>query len=66
MYGSDAGKPVPSLYTKGLSPLCDYRCIPNDYNILDKSNSSALPMNVITCIGMVRVGLIYRRIVVIG
>ena len=23
MYGSDAGQPVPSLYTKGLSPLCD-------------------------------------------
>ena len=23
MYGSDAGKPVQSLYTKGLSPLCD-------------------------------------------
>ena len=23
MYGSDAGKPMPSLYTKGLSPLCD-------------------------------------------
>ena len=25
MYGSDAGQPVPSLYTKGLSPLCDTR-----------------------------------------
>ena len=24
MYGSDAGQPVPSLYTKGLSPLCDF------------------------------------------
>ena len=23
MYGSDAGQPMPSLYTKGLSPLCD-------------------------------------------
>ena len=23
MYGSDAGQPVPSLYTKRLSPLCD-------------------------------------------
>ena len=23
MYGSDAGQPAPSLYTKGLSPLCD-------------------------------------------
>ena len=23
MYGSDAGQPVPSLYTKGLQPLCD-------------------------------------------
>ena len=23
MYGSDAGQPVQSLYTKGLSPLCD-------------------------------------------
>ena len=23
MYGSDAGQPVPSLYTKGLSPLSD-------------------------------------------
>ena len=23
MYGSDAGQPVPSLYIKGLSPLCD-------------------------------------------
>ena len=23
MYGNDAGQPVPSLYTKGLSPLCD-------------------------------------------
>ena len=23
MYGSNAGQPVPSLYTKGLSPLCD-------------------------------------------
>ena len=32
MYGSDAGQPAPSLYTKGLSPLCDMyiasrRCI---------------------------------------
>ena len=23
MYGSDAGQPPRSLYTKGLSPLCD-------------------------------------------
>ena len=23
MYGSDAGQHIPSLYTKGLSPLCD-------------------------------------------
>ena len=23
MYGSDAGQPMPSLYTKGLPPLCD-------------------------------------------
>ena len=23
MYGSDAGQPPPSLYTKGLKPLCD-------------------------------------------
>ena len=28
MYGSDAGQPVPSLYTKGLSPLYDIQsCI---------------------------------------
>ena len=27
MYGSDAGKPMPSLYTKGLSPLCDIRYV---------------------------------------
>ena len=29
MYGSDAGQPPRSLYTKGLSPLCDnsYDCI---------------------------------------
>ena len=27
MYGSDTGQPVPSLYTKGLSPLCDIRKI---------------------------------------
>ena len=23
IYGSDAGQPARSLYTKGLSPLCD-------------------------------------------
>ena len=23
MYGSGAGQPAPSLYTKGLKPLCD-------------------------------------------
>ena len=23
MYGSDAGQPAPSLYAKGLLPLCD-------------------------------------------
>ena len=26
MYGSDAGQPPRSLYTKGLSPLCDKNC----------------------------------------
>ena len=26
VYGSDAGQPAPSLYTKGIPPLCDIGC----------------------------------------
>ena len=36
MYGSDAGQPAQSLYTKGLPPLCDSKFLPNMSTVLDK------------------------------
>ena len=38
MYGSDAGQPVPSLYTKGLSPLCDIYMLLNEHTKLTTVN----------------------------
>ena len=39
MYGSGAGQPVPSLYTKGLSPLCDIASsvLPDTVSLLNVS-----------------------------